>query len=100
PVGGGRAALRAALDAQRDGRDRGREDVEKRGEHLSALGGPRPLWAGGGRALSDLRALPPAPRFWTRRDGSGGRQSRALAELLPRASRRRAGVGLTGPTCW
>ena len=49
PVRGRRAALRPGLDAQRDDRDRRREDVEVGRQHLPALRGARPLRARGGR---------------------------------------------------
>ena len=85
PVGGGGAAVRPDLDAQRDGRDRRREDVEVGGQHLPALGGARPLRARGGGRLPDLRALPAAAGVRGRADGAGGGAGRAAAELLPRA---------------
>ncbi len=80
PVRGGRPAVRADLDAQRDGRDRRGEDVEIGGQHLPALRGARPLRARGGRRLPDLRALPAAAgvrgrtrwsRRWRRSSGCG-----------------------------
>ena len=71
------------LDAQRDDRDRRREDVEVGGQHLSALRGARSLRARGGRRLPDLRALPAAAGFRRRADGAGGGAGRAAAEFLP-----------------
>ena len=56
----GRAAG-ADLDAQRDGPDRRREDVEVARQHLPALRGDRPVRAAGGRRVPELRPLPPAP---------------------------------------
>ena len=83
PVRGRRPALRPGLDAQRDDRDRRREDVEVGGQHLPALGGARPLRARGGGPVPGLRALPAAIGLQRGADGAGGGPGRAAAELLP-----------------
>ena len=58
------------LDAQRDDRDRRREDVEIGGQHLPAVRGARSLRARGGGRLPDLRALPAAAGLWGAADGA------------------------------
>ncbi len=92
PVRGGRPAVRASLDAQRDDRDRRGEDVEVGGQHLPALRGARPLRARGGCRVPDLRPLSPAAGFRARADGTGRGAGREAAEFLSRTP----GVGGRG----
>ena len=86
PVRVGRAALRPRLDAQRDGRRRGGEDVEIGGQHLPAEGGARPLRARGGRRLPGVGALSAAVGVRGVADGGSGGSGRAAAEFLQDAA--------------
>ena len=91
PVRGGGAAVRPDLDAQRDDRDRRREDVEIRGQHLPAVRGARSVWARGGRRLPDLRALPAAAGVRAGADGAGRGQVERLRNFFREHPGRRAG---------